>query len=272
MERTCPLCDKIIFYKNKISHEKSIKDNKPCMSCSSRERANRPEEIIKNRERNLGNQTWVGKKHSEESKEKIRNNSKNKTDGEKNGMYGKTYYDVWVKKYGKEIADEKLNRLKEDKSFKMMGNKNPMFSKPSPIGSGNGWSGWYKNWYFRSINELSFMINVIERFNLKWESGESKKYKITYIDYNNKLKNYFPDFIINDKYIVECKPKKLWNSVNVVKKMEGALIYCKGKNLIYKLMEIKSLTKDEIKILYENKIIKFIERYEKKYIDRYVNN
>jgi len=51
-----------------------------------------------------------------------------------------------------------------------------MYGKPAPIGSGNGWSGWYKGWYFRSLLELSFMINVIERFKMSWQNAETKKH------------------------------------------------------------------------------------------------
>ena len=82
-----------------------------------------------------------------------------------------------------------------------------MYGKPAPIGSGNGWSGWYKGWYFRSLLELSFMINVIERFNMPWISAENQTYKISYVDTNLKQRNYYADFIIDNKYIVECKPK-----------------------------------------------------------------
>lgn len=272
MIRICPICKKEINHKNPISFKKSQQLNKPCMSCSSSERANRPEEIKKNRERNLGRQTWLNKKHTEKSKNKIRNSLIGRFSGEKNSMYGKTYYDIWLKKYGKEIADTKLKELKEKKSLKMMGNLNPMYNKPSPIGSGNGWSGWYKNWYFRSILELSFMVKVIERFNLNWESGELKKYKIEYFGDGNKIKNYFSDFIINKKYVVECKPKKLWKSRNVMNKKNGAIIFCEKNDYIYKIMDIGKLSDLEIFNLHKNKEIKFIEKYEKKYNERYNNN
>jgi hypothetical protein len=36
-----------------------------------------------------------------------------------------------------------------------------MYGKPSPQGSGNGWSGWYKGKYFRSIMELSFIVEYL---------------------------------------------------------------------------------------------------------------
>jgi len=86
---------------------------------------------------------------------------------------------TWEEFYGK----EKSNKLKQNMSIRTSGENNPMYGKPSPQGSGNGWSGWYKGWYFRSLKELSYMINIIERFHLKWENGEQKKYRIEYKDW-----------------------------------------------------------------------------------------
>lgn len=113
------------------------------------------------------------------------------------------------------------------------------------------------------------MINVIERFNFNWENGEKSKYCIEYLDYNNKRKNYFPDFILNNKYMIEVKPKSLINNDIVIRKKEAALIWCKNHNLIYKLSECKKLTTEEIKNLRNNNIIKFIDRYESKFKEKY---
>jgi len=77
---------------------------------------------------NRGKNTWMkGKKHSEESKEKNRQNHLGKklsektkkkisisTKGENNPMYGKSIYDVWIEKYGKETADIKYINWKNN--------------------------------------------------------------------------------------------------------------------------------------------------------------
>jgi hypothetical protein len=49
--------------------------------------------------------------------------------GEKNVMYGKCSCSIWVEKYGKEIANIKLNETKLKLSDATKGNKNPMFGK-----------------------------------------------------------------------------------------------------------------------------------------------
>jgi len=88
--------------------------------------------------------SWFGKKHSDETKEKMSISQKDKfisdyvkqrasethkgkkisdenklflknlNSGEKNPMYGKTPYEIWIKKYGEKIADEKLASWKNN--------------------------------------------------------------------------------------------------------------------------------------------------------------
>jgi hypothetical protein len=208
---------------------------------------------------------FFGKKHSMESKKKMvegRDYSVYKTDefrqkmseknkGKNNAMFGKSVYDVWVEKYGLEVANKKLIDYKEKQSLLSRGEKNPMFGKPAPKNSGNGICGWYKGWFFRSLLELSYMIFVIERFNLSWESGEIEKYKIPY-NFDGINKNYFPDFVINEKYVIECKPKKLWKiKINEVK-FKFAKDFCDKNNLIFKIKDVSKLKKIELFNLISN--------------------
>ena len=187
-------------------------------------------------------------------------------------MFGKTFYGIWIEKYGKKIADKKLLNLKNKHKKISKGAKNPMYGKPSPQGSGNGWSGWYNGWYFRSLRELTYMIKIIERFKLNWISGENNDYKIKYVDYDGKIRNYFPDFVINKKYLIECKPKRLWNSVNIKRKKTAAIKFSIEKKLKYKMIDVGKLSNEEIFELHRNKKIKFIDRYERKFNEKYANN
>jgi len=214
------------------------------------------------------NNPFFGKKHNKKSLEQMSNIKKGKhpvSEWKKGNIpHGKSFYDFWIKNYGKIDADKKLIEFKNKQSFNNSGTKNSMYGKPSPKGSGNGWSGWYKGWFFRSIIELSYMINVIERFNLKWENGELNKYKIPYIDENNLQKNYFPDFVINNKYIVECKPKNLWNSNRNLLKKQFALKFCNENGFIYKVVDCKKLKVNETIKLYLDGKIKFTNKYKEK--------
>ena len=109
------------------------------------------------------------------------------------------------------------------------------------------------------------MVEVIERFNLKWETAETNKYKIQYKNYKGINKNYFPDFIIEDKYIVEIKPKKLWDSDLVMRKRKSAELFCNKNNLIYKITDITCISHEKLVYLYNEGKIKFTDRYEIKF-------
>jgi hypothetical protein len=234
---------------------------------------------LKNGSRN----PFFNKKHSDETIDKIIESSNNSEKRKKyyekikstehrkflsewmkknSPMRGTSFYKIWVEKYGVELAD----RMKKETIQKMgrKGDKNYWFGKTPPFGSGNGWSGWYKGWYFRSLLELSYMIKVIEKNNIEWKCGESKEYKIEYV-YKNSVKNYFPDFILNDKYMIECKPKRLWKTDLVSVKKTAAEEFCLKNGLIYKLREVIKLTNDEILSLYQTGELVWIDRYRIKF-------
>jgi len=296
LERNCPSCNKLLSYTNKYTHKHAVNNNTLCKSCGLKNSLT-PDRIEKMSKRVSGENNpmygksgqlnpFFGKTHNNETKKKIiesrnldsykskefKNKMSELNAGENNPMYGKSFYDIWMDRYGKVVADKKMSEFKKKQSKNSIGHNNPMYGKPSPKGSGNGWSGWYKGWFFRSIKELTYMIKIIERFNLKWENGEDSKYKIEYYDYKNKKRNYYPDFIIENKYLIEIKPKNLLNSDTVKRKKESAINFCLERGLKYKISTIENLSDKEILKLYNEKEITFIERYEKKFKEKYCIN
>lgn len=270
-KRNCPKCNCEITYTNKYSMLNANKKNSKCKSCVMKGENN----PMFGRFGDLN--PFFGKHHTEESKKKIvkdrdytiykteefRQKISELTKGKNNPMYGKSVYDVWVESYGKGIADEKMLEFKKKQSLNSSGEKNSMYGKPSPINSGNGICGWYKGWFFRSLLELSYMIYVIERFNLEWETGESEKYKISYT-IDGKSKNYFPDFVINKKYIVECKPKKLTlTSINQTK-FEFAKKYCDDNGFIFKIRDIPKIKKEQLIIMINNGLVVLTNKWKHK--------
>lgn len=270
-ERICPSCSLPLKYKNSKDCYKSEKEGKICRNCMYKARGEKYS--------GKGN-PFYGKTHSEEIKKKISEENKGKrlspgTEFKKGNINKNhvTFKESLSRKYGEgsDLYKEKYQRYKDKVSFNTKGDKNPMYGKPSPIGSGNGWSGWYKGWYFRSINELSYMVNVIERFGISWVSGESKKFKIEYTDQKGITRNYFTDFILNGKYAIECKPKKLWDSNDVTLKKEAAMNYFSEIGIKYKIVECRRLEIEEIRKLRTEGNLKFLERYEIKYKKLYNN-
>ncbi len=268
LTRNCPECNSVLFYTKGGSRQTAEKNKRICRKCAIKK-------IDYNGEKN----PFYGKKHSIETLKILSNASLNHiyTDKQKEQARiqlakvanKKPIYDIWLEKYGKEEAEKRLLSFKNKQSIANSGEKNSMYGKPSPQGSGNGWSGWYKNWYFRSLRELSYMINVIEKESLIWRCPD-KNFKIKYQDYKGTLRTYFPDFIINENKIVEIKPLKLHKTPKVMAKTLAAIEFCKNNNFIYEIIDVSILLKDKIKELYLNKEIKFLDRYDKKFREKYL--
>jgi hypothetical protein len=174
-------------------------------------------------------------------------------------------YKSWEDQFGKELSDKKKKEL----SKKNKGKNNPMYGKISPKGSGKGVSGWYNDWFFRSLLELSFMINYIEKNNICWKSAENNNYKIKYIDYKNSERTYIPDFILNGNLLVEIKPKRLVKTPLIKLKTKAAKLFCKKNNMKYKIFtenDFEKLDQYNLKKLLENNKIKLLNLKNKQYI------
>lgn len=249
-KRLCPSCNKELIYKTKGALKTAADRNSKCLSCS-----------VKGE-----NNGFYGKKHSNEVLDKISINTKKvmqeKFSGENAPMYNKTFYEIWIEKYGKEEADLKLIEYKKKQSINSSGENNPMFGKPAPKGSGNGWSGWYEGFFFRSLMELSFIIDNLDKIS----TAESKKYKIEY-ELNGVKRNYFPDFIIENK-IIEIKPQKLWKTLENSVKFEKAKIWANENGYEFLILDYPKKQKSVIQNLVTQEKIKFTNRYKIKY-DQY---
>lgn len=164
------------------------------------------------------------------------------------------------KTYEERYGEEKAILVKQKLSEKMSGENNPMHGKPAPVGSGNGWSGWYHDTYFRSLLELSYMKYLRDN-NISYINGETLS--IPYV-INNKSRNYYPDFIIDNK-IIEIKPYKLINS-NINKcKFEAAKKLYKDNFIVLTEYDIIVLNFDEINTMVNEGTIVFIDRYKAKF-------
>lgn len=163
--------------------------------------------------------TWIEKYGVEEADRRVLEHAeKSKRVGSNNGMKGKSIYSVWLAKHGVEEANRRMEEYKAKQRENSFGVNNPMHGKPSPKGSGNGVSGWYRGYYFRSLLELSYMLEL-DRLGKTWESGEQKRYAVPYGD----DRHYFPDFYIPaERLFVEVKPSRLLNSQRNPEKFAAA--------------------------------------------------
>lgn len=291
-QRLCPECSKIITHNGKSGKyacTQAKKKNQLCRSCRAKEISSRPE-IKKLRDETFnGTQHWKdgrnpfeGCKHTEETKQylskfrkenptqftqeglqKLRESNK----GSGNAMKGKTVYGVWLEKYGKAEADRRDRIRREKWSKASSGKNNPMYGKPSPKGSGNGWKGWYKGKFFRSLRELSYLKYLMDN-KIDFTGGESIKIPYVFMDKNS---TYRPDFIVENKYMIELKPQKLIETPRVLAKTQAAIEYCDDNDLEYKIFDQPLLDLDVIIQEYENQNLKWMNRYEEKFLE-YISN
>jgi hypothetical protein len=272
--RECPTCGKQVEHKTKDARDDAIRKGQMCRKCG----CNRPERLKRQSELFSGEKNpFYGKTHSDKTLGRLRGRKLSKehvalmktgicsNSGAKNGMYRKSVYSVWLEKDGKEVADQKLNEMKEKLKVTSQKSYNPLTHKSPPNGCGNGWGGWYKGWYFRSLRELSYMINEIESKNIKWESGETQKILIIFKDENGKEHRYFPDFILENKRMVEIKPTRLMNLPKNLLKKTAAEEYCKENGMLFEMTDVEKLNLDELGVLLNDGKITFNKKTQEKF-------
>lgn len=282
-ERKCPICETLKTYSTYGAYKLAEKNNSKCRKCVAIVTGFIDKYATSGKNTGINN-SFYGKNHTDVSRAKMRTKIK-RTDHSKwqtpefrakmsklvSGRKDKSVYSIWVRKYG----EERANQLKEEwiakKRINSSGSRNPMYGKPTPQGAGNGWSGWYNNWFFRSLRELSYMINVIERTGLQWQTADTKDLRIPYVDYKGSDRTYSADFLIDERILVEIKPQKLHVSPTVMAKKKAAELFCQAKGLYYNIVDVEPLSDQEIKKLHDCGKLKFTERYEKLYEQRVIN-
>lgn len=169
-------------------------------------------------------------------------------------------YDIWIEKYGIEVANQKLTDMKAKHSANNSGSGNPMYGKPTPQGAGNGWKGYYQGQFFRSLRELSFMAG-----NPTYKSAEGNHWRAEYTDPNGSPRTTIPDFVDDQaKIVVECKPKRLHQSPSVLVKATAMQDLCESRGYSYHIVDPPILAKDEMLDKVEAGEIVFCGDYEQK--------
>ncbi len=157
--------------------------------------------------------------------------------------------EVWKRPEYRRVQIEKLKNNWKDPQYREKVFKN---SKKQYIGE-------YKGLFYHSLVEFSFILYCEKRH------IEIKRYDLQGIDYfyDDKLRKYYPDFIINENTIVEVKDKGRWykrdkKQINV--KYQALCKWCElnnmkcrmifdtdiGKNLWYKAKETYETEKENL--------------------------
>lgn len=179
----------------------------------------------------------------------------------KEQIRGQRMIDKMIAKWGKEKGEEVYAGFVAKHSANSTGSANPMYGKPSPAGSGNGWKGWYRDFYFRSFRELTFML-LCERDDILWVTGET--FSIPYLSANGE-RTYHPDFIVGTR-MIELKPERLIKSPAVQAKADAARGYCAANGLTYEIFD-PGIDSDLIQHAYEAGLVRFVGDYKQRFLD-----
>lgn len=219
--KNCPTCGKEQTYSWKISFEKAIKSNSLCRSCNSKIVSHkRPQNqkgyknINNTKEKNImyGRSIydiWIEKYGNEEGRKKIeQHKERSKKNNKSKERSGIPLIETFKSKYGNEKGKEKYNEwLESQKNSGMKGGKNPSYGKPAHKLSGRGIKGYIDGIFFRSLLEMQYIYFRLKNGD-KIEGAEKLEFRTTYNDKNGNEKTYHPDFLINSKTIIEVKPSK----------------------------------------------------------------
>lgn len=267
----CKKCGEERVYKNKLRKDYAQGCGRNCKKCRSKD--------CKEKFKGKGN-PFFGKKHSKELIERFSSERKGVPLSEERKKESLTYlnkylkdnprkhpYQHWLIKFGKEIADQKMEELREKNREASTGEKNPMYGKPTPKKAGSGWSGWYNDsFYFRSIRELSFFISAEDSgFDIK-SIHLTKEFKVPYKGTKEQNRTYSPDFVMGNE-IIEIKPKRLWSTDENKRKFSAAKTFFERKGYVFVVKDVEpdtNLLREkylEGKIKFDKKCIEKFEKY-----------
>lgn len=264
-KRKCPTCDSVKIYRGKDAFVAAEKKNARCHRCVYYDKLGKMDLS------GAGNPMY-GKKHTDEAKRKLVENrdnsylhteehkSKARENLKKNGNRVHAF-DIWKEKFGEDIANLKMDELRKKQSVNSSGENNPMYGKPPPVGAGAGWSGWFHGKFFRSLRELSFMLEIYNA-GIEWINGELDIYRVDYI-VNGKKSTYRPDFIVGN-VVYEIKPKALQKTRIVLLKKEAAEKHFAELGMKYVVIDCKVIVPlDLISLINSNAVI-LTEKWKKK--------
>lgn len=208
------------------------------------------------------NNPMYGKHHSDESKRLIaKGNKKHRQQvGFVDPRWGKNLYMVWLEKYGEEVANEKYVDYKELLSEVKAGYNHPMYGKVAGRNTGSGWKGTYRGKHFRSLKELSFLVNYVDQFKLE-AVLVGIEHGIAYEDMYTNKRVYYADYILNNKFMVEIMPDRDYvkTTTNWILKREAAEEYCRLKGWEYKMVIPIKISYSQIRQLMKDYKLQFDE-------------
>ena len=248
-KKNCSECGRDQYYTVERSLQLAIENDIYCKSCSHKGNKLSEEHKRKISRASFGrrhseetkkkislsnkgkNNAFYGKKHTEKSKQKMRENRLD-TSGENNPMYGVHRFGRDNPFYGKKHTKESRNIMSTTRS-QLISEGKINITKNS-----RGYKGWYfstknnEKFYHDSALELYRMMQLDNCDDINWWT-KRHGIRIPYIRDNNQ-KNYVPDFLIQykngNKVLEEIKGYDPYANI----KRNALLKYCSENKLIFR--------------------------------------
>ena len=130
------------------------------------------------------------------------------------------------------------------------------YSSDNPI------SGRYNVfWYYTENYKLELTAHEITYTVLKaWDESikicSAENIRIKYISYNGNKRTYSPDYIVNDVFLTEIKPKRLQSTPLNKLKFECGIKYCDENGLKFKVKDFGIIFQNQLDELITNNLVK----------------
>jgi very-short-patch-repair endonuclease len=191
--------------------------------------------------------SMFGKKHTKETKLQM-SNSKS---GEKNPMFNKNVFDIWIIKYGEEIAQKMWNEKSQKHSEFIRNCKNPMYNNHFT----KIWLTKYNENEIREKRKKIFKHTKPEQEFKKYLINNNIKFIQQYVMFDKqKKKVYFYDFYLEDYNMLIEIDGDYWHCRNLSHCPKNYEIIIKNdiaknelaKNMNYRLIRIWASELDTI--------------------------
>ena len=215
----------------------------------------------------VGGEAWREKwgEEADTKMEEYRMKLSAATSGEKNPIYGrqrsaatKAKLSIWHKRPNSErFGSEKAKEISKKISLQTTGEKNPAYGKIYARG-GRSVKGYYKEKFFRSLLEYSFM-KYVESTDVSLDNLDYENFLIPWVNELGVNRTYRPDFChFASKTVYEVKQSYMVQYCKL--KHEAASLYLKERGLTFKVITEKDFAKIRFEDALKDECVKWDER------------
>lgn len=118
--------------------------------------------------------------------------------------------------------------------------------------------GWYKGWFFRSLKELSYAVQL-DKDKTPWRGAETADLTVEYVDIYGKTRKHYADFFVENKFIIEIKPTRHMRGKTVQLKADAMRAFCDKNKYIYMMISPRKIKTEDLQKLIDDKQVTFTD-------------